>query len=266
MKAPLALLYHAAGQLPQAAPYRERALFVHPSAFAEQMDYFKEKGYRSLTLDEYIGALEGRKSSDRRFLITFDDGYAHVDEVVTPILQQHGFTAVMFIPWAHVGDRNVWDASNQNLSSLRIMTEGQLKALESGPWEVASHGAKHVDLRRQHSDVRRRELAEARERLSELLGRKVQALAYPYGYQDAGVREDARAAGFRVAFTATGYGVTEWFRIPRRPIAGWDAQPLFRLKTAASAPWIYRAEDAARVPFKLRNVARAGPAGRWLPQ
>ncbi len=259
MKAPLALLYHAVGPVGRDSDLLHRALFVEPEAFASQMDHLAGSGYRTMRLAEYAASLDGRISPVKRFLLTFDDGYAHVAERVTPVLRRHGFSAVMFVPWAHVGGRNSWDR-HMGLSSLRIMTSEEVRALDaSGSWEVASHGGRHVDLRAGDCEDRRRELLEARQNLSALLGRDVDALAYPYGYQDAHVRDDVCAAGFRLAFTATGHGRVERFRIPRRPITSWDRGVLFRLRTAPPSAWLYWAEDAARVPLKLRHLSRQRP-------
>jgi peptidoglycan/xylan/chitin deacetylase (PgdA/CDA1 family) len=256
MKAPLALLYHAIGRVGAAGDLLHRALFVEPAGFARQMEQLADGGYRSTSLDEYAASLEGRISPVKRFLLTFDDGYAHVDELVRPVLERHGFSAVMFVPWAHVGGRNDWDR-HPALSGLRIMTPEEIRTLDSsGSWEVASHGGRHVDLRAEEAGVRRRELREARENLSALLGRAVDVLAYPYGYQDAHVREDVRAAGFRLAFTAMGHGPVERYRIPRRPITSWDRGPLFSLRTAPPSAWLYWAEDVARAPLSLRHRLR----------
>ena len=255
VKAPLVLLYHAVAPL-NGGDLRQRTLFVQPDTFAAQMEYLARKGYRSLTLAEYAAALEGRIPSQRRFLLTFDDAYTRVDEFVSPVLSRLRYSAVMFAPSAHLGGRNIWDSAHPALSRLEIMTGKQLEALESGPWEVASHGGRHLDLRTLPSAARRRELRAARDSLSALLGHEVWALAYPYGYQDAGVRADAEHAGFRLAFKATVRGPLEPLRVPRRPIKSWDGPALFRLRTAATATLLFQLEDAARVPLRLGRVAR----------
>lgn len=254
MNVPLTLLYHAVAPLPKRRTYLERALFVEPRDFAQQMDHLAGNGYRTLTLTDYMAATESRIPAAKRFLLTFDDGYRDVDRYVTPVLERHRYSAVMFVPWAHLGAQNGWDRGHPNLSQLRIMTPDHVKALDRGHWEIASHGGSHVDLRAENSTARRQELSMARDSLSNLLQREVTALAYPYGYHDAGVREDARRAGFTLAFTATGYGPFEQMRIPRRPIAGWDRLPLFILRIASFAAPLYRFEDLARVPMKLRHI------------
>ena len=252
---PLTLLYHAVAPLPPGAGYLARALFVDPRRFAEQMAELAGRGYRTVRLAEYGRMLDcEHASSSRRFLLTFDDGYAHLDQFVTPVLRRHGFSAVVFVPLANLGGANDWD-HDPLLLGARIMGARELRSLDPDHWEVESHGAQHVDLRRQASEVRVRELCEARDRLSQLLGRRVTALAYPYGHHDAGVRRDAAGAGYELAFTASGYGTRERLRLPRRAVSGWDPLALFRLRTGRLGPALYRAEDAARTVAGLRRLA-----------
>lgn len=246
MTPPVAMLYHAVAPAPREADRIERRTLMDPAAFARQMEALARNGYRTLTLREYVAALESRSHLPRRVLLTFDDAYAHVDEAVTPILVEHGFTAVMFAPWAHLGSRNTWDIEHPHLARLEIMTTDQLRALERGPWEVASHAGRHVDLRRLEPGARLRELREAREGLSEVLGREVVELAYPYGDHDASVRQDARRAGFRIAFTASGGGSTDLLQLPRRPIDAQDSTIAVRFKAIPSAVWLYRARARLR--------------------
>jgi peptidoglycan/xylan/chitin deacetylase (PgdA/CDA1 family) len=241
------------GTLPPGAGYVERALFVEPADFAHQMNQLAQRGYRTLRLDDYAAALEGQASFQRHFLLTFDDGYSHLEEVVTPVLRRYGYTAVIFVPLAHVGRSNVWDRRNSRLFGTRIMSEDRLRSLDLDVWEVESHGMHHVDLRRQDPGTRRQELQESREHLSALLGRPITALAYPYGQHDAEVREDAASAGFGLAFTATGYGPVRKLSLPRRPISGWDPLPLFRMKTGPLAAPLYRIEDTARAAIAVRR-------------
>lgn len=235
----------------------ERALFVDPASFSRQMERLAGGGFRTLRLDEYAAALQGRISSRGRFLLTFDDGYSHLEESVTPVLRRHGYSAVVFVPLAHLGGTNTWDRRHPNLFGTGIMDEDRLRSLATDTWEVESHGMQHVDLRALEPIKRRRELRQAREQLSALLGRQVRALAYPYGYHDAGVREDAASAGFGLAFTTTAYGPTLKLALPRRAISGWDPLPLFRARTASRGPELYRLEDAARAVLGLRYALRA---------
>jgi peptidoglycan/xylan/chitin deacetylase (PgdA/CDA1 family) len=251
-------MYHAVRPLSGRWDLLERALVIDPQVFARQIERLAFAGWRTLTLAEYAGSLEGPPAG-RRFLLTFDDAYEGLDDFVTPVLRRHGYTAVVFAPWAHLGAPNSWDV-DPALCRLRVMSAAALRELVAGPWELASHGCRHVDLRTMHPEVRRRELQMSKEALSELAGRPVRALAYPFGYANPGVRRDAVMAGFELGFVARPYPSGDRLGLPRRAITGLDRGPLLHLRTARR-PWLYRLEDAARLPLGLRRLWRGSDGG-----
>src|SRR5947208_664186 len=119
MRVPSVLLYHAVCAQPEPAIEGERPLFMSLQRFADQMDDLARRGYRALTLGEFAAGLDERRFPHRSVLLTFDDGYAHVDAVVTPVLRRHGFRAVMFAPFGHLGGHNSWDAAwSRHLAQL----------------------------------------------------------------------------------------------------------------------------------------------------
>jgi peptidoglycan/xylan/chitin deacetylase (PgdA/CDA1 family) len=205
------------------------------------------RGYRTLSLQGYLAALEGARPPARSVLLTFDDAYAHLDQIVSPILRQHSFSAVVFAPWQHLGTYSTWDADLGHLSKLRIADSDQLVEMDRGPWEVASHGLRHIDLRTLEPDQRQAELREARERLSDLMGRPVFALAYPYGDHNYEVRQDAQKAGYLLAFTVDREDSFDPFQVPRRMVGGNEDRVIFRLKTYRQTyPWFESGLRAAR--------------------
>jgi peptidoglycan/xylan/chitin deacetylase (PgdA/CDA1 family) len=252
---PAVLLYHAVVNPPAGAASEEADLMVPPTRFAWQMADLASRGFRSLTLDQYWSVLEGQRAlSDRDVLLTFDDAYAHVDETVMPTLLKHGFSAVMFVAYGHLGEHNTWDPGLRNLAMLPIAPPDQIRSMSLGPWEIASHGLRHVDLVSLPASECQRELAESRGRVSELAGKPVRDLAYPFGSQNAAVRAAARAAGYRMAFTAGRTSLPDRFGLDRLPIRGSDSPMVFRLKTSGWAGFLYGIAD--RSPSWARSAAR----------
>ena len=165
-------MYHAVMEPPVGCDEVERDLFVSPRQFEVQMADLAHRGFQSVSLDHFQDA------HDHAVLITFDDAYAHVPETVTPILRRHGFCATMFVPAANLGDRNKWDANEHpRLAALDIATPDQIRSMAAGPWEIASHGWRHIDLRAVDSRVRLEELTSSRAILSDLSGKRVDAIA-----------------------------------------------------------------------------------------
>src|SRR5437868_8678467 len=137
----------------------ERHLFVSPAQFELQMADLARRGFRSVSLKEF------EHSGDRTVLITFDDGYAHVAEIVTPILHRFGFTAVMFVSAGYLGAHNEADAlEHPKLGALEIVTAHQVAEMSTGPWEIFSHGLRHLDLRQVEPVTRLKELTDSRQR------------------------------------------------------------------------------------------------------
>jgi peptidoglycan/xylan/chitin deacetylase (PgdA/CDA1 family) len=225
---PVALVYHAVLPL-SGADGDGGGLVVDPGELDWQLGEIVQRGLRSLRLGEYHAALEGDPASADGVLITFDDAYAHVFEAVSPLLDKHGLTAVVFVPVAGIDGRNDWDGAAQPLGGHPLATREQLARAAAGPWELASHGLAHVDLRALAPVEQRSQLSEARERLSALVGSEVLDLAYPYGLSDAGVRAAAKDAGYRMAFGLRGTR-GDRFDLPRLVIRGREGRMAFRVR------------------------------------
>jgi peptidoglycan/xylan/chitin deacetylase (PgdA/CDA1 family) len=236
------LLYHVLRPRPAAVHGMERSLFLSPERFGDQLDDLAKRGLHSLTLKEFAAGLD-RGFRRRTVLITFDDAYDHIADVATPILRQHGFTAVMFASLGELGGHNRWDANwAPALADLEIMSADRLHSLDPAVWEVGCHVARHIDLRTLPSTDRRAGLIATREGLEAIVGRPVVDLAYPYGRNDAAVRRDAERAGYRMAFAAAN-GTTHRFDLPRWPISAEDSLEMFRLKTSVWSLMLYRAYE-----------------------
>jgi peptidoglycan/xylan/chitin deacetylase (PgdA/CDA1 family) len=242
-------MYHVVSECPENAAAEERGLFVAPGAFERQMAQLAEQGFRTLTLDEFAAQVHSVTVWSKRFLLTFDDSYAHIPAVVTPVLRRHGFTAVMFANWAHLGGRNTWDNHLPNLPRLAITSQDQLVDMAAGPWEIASHGYRHVDLRDLPSSKRREELVAARELLSALVKKPVRDIAYPYGRNDPEMRADVRAAGYRLGFCADLTRNRSPLRLSRRAVRNSDSMTFLRLRTAE---W---SDSVRAVARRVREVA-----------
>lgn len=82
------------------------------------------------------------------------------------------------------------------------MTWDQLNnALDSGVLDLGSHTLYHPKLPTMSRTLIRKQLLESKQILETKTGRKVIDLAYPFGLFDPRVIEEAKAIGYRMAFT-----------------------------------------------------------------
>ena len=152
---------------------------IPPSVFAMQMAALADAGYRSQTLDGFLAWHEGRTTEDRNVLITFDDAFADFTEAAHPVLQQNGFSALVFVPTQRLGRAEAWIGANHPARPL--MDWENVRALASQGIEFGGHGRTHTDLTTLDSVACEREIAGCADDLAEKIGRPVESFAAPYG-------------------------------------------------------------------------------------
>jgi peptidoglycan/xylan/chitin deacetylase (PgdA/CDA1 family) len=197
------LMYHKINDAP------ENSVTVPVSLFDEQMAQLGELGYAAVSLDDVLAYYrDGAELPPRAVLITFDDGYRDNLENAVPILQRHGYPAVLFVPIGYLdGSRPL--PHDEHLASSGILNRtlqwGDLAGLEAAGVRVESHGIGHRPLADLEVDEAAREITLSKLRLEEALGRPVQAFAYVKG-SEAHYRlvhlSLLRQAGYELAFTS----------------------------------------------------------------
>ncbi len=71
---------------------------AEPEGFARKLRHLVDNGYRTLSVDEYVGVIRGeRPAPDRAVLLTFDDGRGSVWTVAAPLLRRYGMKALVFL-------------------------------------------------------------------------------------------------------------------------------------------------------------------------
>ncbi len=204
-----------------------------PRRFREQMEFLRQRGFRPLTFRE----LTSSELSEKPVIITFDDAYESVYQQAFPILQEYGFPAVIFVIVRYVGTWNTWDA---NLGGLRFrhVSANQIRELAQAGWEIGSHTLTHRALTYLPEKEVDREVRESRRQLQEITGQEVLTLAYPFGLQNAAVRERTRTAGYRWACQNLWgeYRPDNPFTIRRIPVYRTDSLAAFRRKLQPGLP------------------------------
>ena len=209
-----------------------------------------------MSLDDFRGVLEGnRRLPPRPVIVTFDDGYRSVLEYGLPSLERHGIPAAVFVSIEPVlrsqhfwfdtlcrqqDERAVlqsatipyqaWRRQKESMAATcyeqerhRPMTVSELRQLAASPLiEIGGHTLTHPALAHASVDEQRCEIVGCRTALEDVIGKSVNAFAYPFGQIGRHYTPETvavvREAGFDMAFTTEPSFVSnheDAFDIPR---------------------------------------------------
>jgi len=212
---PPVLCYHRIG-----GPLELGVTRAGRSVFVRQMTALARAGWRTMSLDEF-GIPLPTSHAPRRFLLTFDDGYASLAEHAYPVLADLGFTATTFLITDYIGKTNTWDVQ-YTWNRLSHLSWPEIEQWRARGFEFASHGATHRRLTWLDDAAVEAELDGSRAVLTARLGPDAgQAIAYPFGAIDDRVVRHARDAGYGLGFGGV-KGNGDSLRLPRVPVYCWD--------------------------------------------
>jgi len=171
---------------------------VAPEVFVRQVGRLRNAGYLVLPLGE---ALQADPRSARRIAaLTFDDGYASVQETAAPVLARFGWRATIFVVSDYVGRDNQWPGQAAFVPPAGLLTWRQLQDFAAAGWEIGAHTRTHPDLTTLDPQGLEAEVGGSKRALEDRLGRAVDLFAYPSGKYDERVRAVVRRH-FRAACT-----------------------------------------------------------------
>lgn len=154
--------------------------------FQKQLNLLRAKNRRGISVSEALG---GASTGKPAIAITFDDG-CETDWVgAAPLLADAGFGATFYIVAGFVGQP-------------RYLSPSQLRELAAAGFEIGCHSMTHRYLPGLNPAQLQAEIKEAKERLEQLLGRRVEHFSCPGGRWSRRVAEVARAAGYRSVATS----------------------------------------------------------------
>jgi len=172
------LMYHGLHSGPEDPGVYDAIYSVEPRAFAAQLDWLAENGYRTARLRD----LDPQQNSDgvRRAVITFDDGDISNLKVALPELTKRGMVAEFFVTADFVGRPG------------RLAPPDLCTLAEAG-MSVQAHGYSHRFLEDLSLEEVEQELSDSKHRLEAILKQPVTGLALPGGR--GGERERTLALG-----------------------------------------------------------------------
>ena len=205
--------------------------------FEQHLDVLTSLGLEIVSLTHLVDALASGTSVDRLAVITFDDALLGVHDQAAAVLAERGMTATVFAVTGPLGVAPPWWSEVQ-----RTLDEDELVSLHAAGNELASHTVSHASLPSLSEAEVEHELGTSRRDLEHLTGGPIDLLAYPSGHHTPRVQRQARASGYRAAFTFLNgriVGGEDPFKLPRLTM-GAHMTPLrlryHLLRSAASWP------------------------------
>jgi len=166
------------------------AISVPPARFRCQMEWLLSEGVQVVPMDDLLRLPD----SSRAAALTFDDGIGNLVTEGLPVLEDLGWSAMVFVVTGRVGTDNRWHtAGRRRVPTLPLLGWDELARLEARNWTIGSHSRNHRRLPDCTDTQLDEELQGAAEDLESALGTRPGWFAYPYGALDS--RVAGRTAG-----------------------------------------------------------------------
>lgn len=218
------LMYHQVGDFKPMKTHR--ATYCDHRRFARQMAWLKLGGYTVMRLDDALRALRGEIATPKRAVVlTFDDAYENFYEYAFPVLQRHGFPAMVYALSGFLGKPASWLAADGH-PTPPLMSKSRLRELRLAGIDIGSHSHSHVRLAEQSTDRIRAEALQSKVELEDALGERIDHFCYPYGSHDLRCVEAVAEAGYLSGVTCERASATpedDPLTLPRKAVAWGDS-------------------------------------------
>jgi len=220
------LMYHHVN------PNKGDMITVTPEVFSSHLECIKDSGYKTLTLGQLRGYIDGEYDpGSKAVVLTFDDGYLDNFYFAFPLLKAYGAHAAIFIATGWVDKASGEGADKAGMEDefkKAASTHAEIKSLieegafsrvimdwdmvkemaGSGLVEFGSHTVTHASCDSISTEEVQAELRDSKKRIEEELKRHCEYLCWPRGRFNGGSAAAAKGAGYRGLFT-TGHGVVK---------------------------------------------------------
>ena len=152
--------------------------------FRTQMTWLRENGWIGLSVSEALAYPSGKSVA-----ITFDDGCETDLITAAPILQDAGYHATFYVTTGF-------------LDKPGYLSSDQLRQLSGAGFEIGCHSMTHPYLNDLDDSGLHREIVEARMKLEQLIGKRVEHFSCPGGRYDERTIALAKETGYRSLATS----------------------------------------------------------------
>lgn len=235
---PRILIYHQVGvQL-------GREMEVSTEAFVSQLDWIEANG----EIIDLATAVESRSdvNADRRYVLTFDDGFADVHHNAFPLLQNRGLPFTLYLTTRPIETGEPIDPRYPQARPLSWDQVNEMAA--SGLATLGAHTHTHLDLTRASEEQIANELDTSNELIAKRTGVTPRHFTYPWGWWVEAAEPLVRAR-YDTATLGSGPGIagsSDPLRLYRVPVQASDGHRLFAA----------RMRGGLRMEDRLRRIVR----------
>jgi peptidoglycan/xylan/chitin deacetylase (PgdA/CDA1 family) len=240
------LMYHSISEAEQSEVHPYYRTTTSPAMFAAQLAFLKSEGYQTCTLAQALCQLETNGgNATKSVVLTFDDGFRNFYRSALPLLNQHGFSATVFLPTGYIGEAPI------PFKGVDCLTWSEVRELKRQGIDFGSHTVTHPRLRELSFSAIQDELVNSKEMIEQRLGCRVESFSYPYAFPQADtdfipmLRHLLETAGYNNGVsTVVGRASrdSEPLFLERLPVNSWDDARLFGAKLDGAYDWIAPAQ------------------------
>ncbi|WP_273802822.1 polysaccharide deacetylase family protein [Providencia rettgeri] len=198
------LTYHHILQDSENKNFRHTSTTTSVKAFSEQMNYLKEAGYQTLSLEDVEDYLNKTANlPGKAVVLTFDDGLKSVYRYALPILRDNQQQATLFVISSRIKTQpQKWSADSlQFMSKQEIKNSQDVFNIQSHTHflhRLDNHNSPILFSRKEHTIML--DFKRSMKVLSHFEPDQ-RYLAYPFGGYNASAMEAAKEAGLHIAVT-----------------------------------------------------------------
>ena len=243
------LMYHAV-QEGQSDPRPYYEVNVSPAIFASQMKQLRNAGYRAVSLEQALQALDGGTADEKIVVITFDDGFQDFYKTAFPILADCQFTATIFLMAGYM------EEPGKTFNGKAVLTWNEVRELHSHGIRFGSHTVSHPQLRTLEFKQVEEEVGRSKKVIEDRIGGAVRSFSYPYAFPEEDrqftrrLKDTLVSCGYENGVTTilgTANSCSERFFLPRLPVNRWDDCQFFQAKLDGAYDWLHSLQFAAKV-------------------
>lgn len=195
------LMYHYIRDLSDPLDKIGTDLSVSPAIFDQQMNLLHDRGYQSISFDQYLSLNMPAKP----VIITFDDGYDDAYTQAFPVLIKYNYIGIFYI-------------ISGKLNTPGYLTGNQIKDMVAARMIIGDHTISHLDLTTLTLSRLTKEVTDSKSQLENLTGQIVTDFCYPSGKYNNAVIGAVKAAGYTTATTTKSpslVGFQNYFELQR---------------------------------------------------